>query len=206
MQDLTETPLDETPEPQKRRPLWLLGALALVILLAAAAFLAGRLMNRAGSSEAERGNGPSLMIAKGEGGAAGAVKYQIDLKPAPELPAVSADTRGILTERKDNSLFVGTGKVTMAVTDGEGSQPKTSFDGPVVEVVITQDTKIYHDVTQLNPDNPEATVQQVVELSTLEAVADNSTISAWGKKVGDRIIADVIFFSQPFMIKMPGSK
>jgi hypothetical protein len=44
-------------------------------------------------------------------------------------------------------------------------------------------------------------VQQVVELSTIDDISPQSSISVWGRKAGDRIIADVIVFHSPFVFR-----
>jgi len=44
-----------------------------------------------------------------------------------------------------------------------------------------------------------------VELSTIDEITEQSSITVWGRKAGDRIIADVILFSTPFMMKAPGA-
>jgi hypothetical protein len=64
---------------------------------------------------------------------------------------------------------------------------------------------IYKETTQLDPDDPGAEVQQTVELSTIDEITKQSSITVWGRKAGDRIIADVILFSTPFMMKAPGA-
>jgi hypothetical protein len=189
-------------EPKKRRTIWIVAALALVLVLGAAAYLAGQMMNRAGEQQGQRGgNGPRIAISKGGPGEKG-VPVELDIKPAVELPQTQPEANGILTERKDNSLFLGTGNVTISASADTGDV-NTDYDGPVVEVVVTQDTKIYRDITNIDPDNLEETIQQQVELATVEDIGGQANISAWGRKVGDRIIADVIFFSQPFMMKKP---
>jgi hypothetical protein len=197
----------EELEPQRRR-VWLIGGLVLVVLLGAAAFLAGRLMNGPATAGGEAGFGGGNRLVM-SGGPAGQPAKSIDLKvtPAPELPTLRPDVNGLFVERKDNSLFVGTGKVTVAIKAGGGeteAKPEASYDGSLVEVVITQDTQIYHDVTEMDLDDLEANagvVQQKIEPATIEDIASQSSISAWGRKVGDRLIADVIVFQQAFRVK-----
>lgn len=190
-----------TQDAPRRRGPWIAAVLALVIVLGAAAFLAGRLMNRPEAQAGPgHGGGPRIAISKGGPDGSG-VPVELDIKPAVELPQTPPDAAGILTERKDNSLFVGTGSITIAAS-GDG-KVDTNYDGPVVEVVVTQDTKIYRDATQIDPDNLAESIQQQVELATLEDIAGQANISAWGRKVGDRVIADVLFYSQPFLMVKP---
>ena len=78
-------------------------------------------------------------------------------------------------------------------------------DGPKVEVVVTSETLIYCDVTAMSMEPPEnnetTTVQQVVEPCTLDDLTSDTMLMVWGRKSGDRIIADVVVFSKPVMFK-----
>ena len=91
---------------------------------------------------------------------------------------------------------------------GEEGEPVMEADyvGDKVEVVISNDTTIYRDVTPMGPENANKAVQQIVELSTIDDISPQSSITVWGRKVGDRIIADIIVFSSPFMMKAPAGK
>lgn len=190
----------EQEEPRKRRIIWIAAALALVVVLGAAAYLAGQMLNRSGQPQGGRaaGSGPKIAISKGGPGGK-SVPIELDIKPAKELPQTQPEANGILTERKDNSLFIGTGNVTVRASS-EGDVD-SNYDGPVIEVVVTQDTKIYRDITNIDPENLEESIQQQVELAAVDDIGGQATISVWGRKVGDRIIADVVFFSQPFLMK-----
>ncbi len=206
MESQTQELIQETPAPKKSKLPYFIGA-GLVILLAAATFVAGKYLNGGGSNAGPMGgSGPSLSM----GGPGGDAKsFKLDIEPAEELPQTQPETRGLFVERKDNSIFVGTGKVTFSAMVGEGGGDPVvdaDYDGDKVEVVISNDTVIYRDTTELDPENPEATVQQTVELSTIDDISPQSSITVWGRKAGDRIIADIIVFSSPFMMKAPGGK
>lgn len=133
--------------------------------------------------------------------------FKLNLKPAKELPTTEPDVRGLFVERKDNSVFVGTGNATVMVKSKNGEQPKidSNFSGPKVEVVISANTVVYKDTTKLDEENPGAEVQQTVEPSSIDEITQQSSITVWGRKAGDRVIADVVVFSTPFMIKGPGA-
>jgi hypothetical protein len=197
--EIQETP---TPNPRKSILPYAIGT-GVVILLAAAAFMAVRYFVRPKNAAFNDSGGPILSL-KGPGG--GEQIFKLDIKPAKELPATQPDEAGIFVERKDNSIFIGTGEVTLMAKAEPGQDPQvdSNFTGPKIEVVISADTVIYKDTTQLDPENPEAEVQQTVELSTIDEITQQSSISVWGRKAGDRIIADTILFSSPFMIKAPG--
>lgn len=201
-----ETEIQETPTPTPRKSVlpYIIGA-GLVILLAAAAFMAVRYFVQPKNAAGNNFGGPSLSIGGGPGGGEPQT-FKLDIKPAEELPATRPDEVGMFVERKDNSIFIGTGEVTISAKAEPGQEPQvdSNFTGPKVEVVISADTVVYRDTTEFDPEDPEAQVQQTVELGTIDEITEQSSISVWGRKAGDRIIADVIVFSSPFMIKAPG--
>ncbi len=123
--------------------------------------------------------------------------------PAKQLPQTPPDADGVFDHRKDNSVFVGTGQVRKAPqTDQSGNVSLSlTHEGPIVEVVVTAQTLIYRDVTmeQFNGQRPSdtTTVQQVVEPGRLDEIGENCPMSAWGRKTGDRIIAEVLVYAPP---------
>ncbi len=133
---------------------------------------------------------------------------QPNIQPAKELPQTPEDVRGVFDHRKDNSIFVGTGVILRTVQQDQSGNVTSSstHDGPIVEVVVTPQTIVYRDVTsrQFNGQPPSGKVQQVVEPGSLDEVGKDSTVRAWGKKTGDRTIADVIVYSLP-SIKASGA-
>ncbi len=188
----------------KKRILITVSIIALVVILAGAAFIGGRLLNGQGLPLISGGgNGPVLSLS----GPGGNQSFKLDIQPAKELPTTPADVRGLFDHRKDNSLFIGTGRVTMTVQKDQTGQMKTSssHDGPTVEVVVTTQTIIYVDVTmkQFNGPPPAGQkIQQVLESGSLNDIGENSTLTVWGRKSGDRIIADVLVYSPAaFMVK-----
>ncbi|RPI89344.1 MAG: hypothetical protein EHM40_20965 [Chloroflexi bacterium] len=192
-----------TPAPRKSVLPYILGA-GVVILLAAAAFMAVRYFNQPKNTASGNSEGPMLSV---RGPGTGSEKaFKLNITPAEELPAMEPEVRGLYVERKDNSIFIGTGQVTVAVKAKQGEEPEVDadFSGPKVEVVISADTVVYKDTTELDPEDPGAEVQQTVELSTIDEITEQSSITVWGRKAGDRIIADVVLFSSPFMVKRPG--
>ncbi len=199
-----QEPSTSTPAPRKSALPYIIGA-GIIILLAGAAFVAVRYFVQPKNAAFGDSGGPMISMG-GPGG--GAKTFKLNIKSAKELPTTKPDTRGLFVERKDNSLFIGTGNVTVMAKAKPGEQPKVdaSFSGPKVEVVVSAKTVIYKDTTKLDEQDPGAEVQQTVEPSTIDAVTQNSSITVWGRKVGDRYIADVLFFSTPFMVKGPGAK
>jgi hypothetical protein len=175
----------------KKRILMIGGIVASIALLAGAAYVGGQLLNGQGLLE----RAPNLFLR--DGGREQRMNVD-DIKLAKELPQTPADARGLFDHRQDKSIFVGTGNVSVGVrTDEHGNVVETEAEhtGPIVEVVITSQTTIYENVT------PEGQIQQVVEPGSLDSLGESSTIMVWGRKTGDRIIADVLVYTPPAFIK-----
>lgn len=201
-----ENPAQETPTPKKSNLPYFI-ALGLIVLLAAAAFVAVRYFNgQKKMATSPFGSGQMLSLT----GPDGAQKsFQLNVKPAEELPKTQPESMGMYVERKDNSIFIGTGEIMVAVKarGGADSEPQidTSYSGDKVEVVVSKDTVVYRETTQLDPENPEEEVQQTVEVSTIDDITPQSSITVWGRKAGDRIIADVLLFHSPFAFSTKGN-
>jgi hypothetical protein len=202
-----ETATPTPPTPRKPRLPYIAGGIIVVLLLVGAAFVGGRLLNGqeipgfSSKFGPEGGGGPQTRRETGSG-------LDNDIQPAKELPQIPADVSGLFDHRKDNSIFVGTGQVTMTVQRDQSGNAQTSsgHDGPTVEVVVTPQTIVYEDVTSRQfkgqPPAKGQKVQQVLELGSLDKIGQNSMITVWGKKTGDRFIADILVYSQPdFMMK-----
>lgn len=166
------------------------------LLIGIAAFVAGRMLN----------GKVGIVNLGGPGG--GRVSISLDdITPAPELPAIQADITGSFVERKDNAIIVQAVSFGSGVGGIVGDSPMDEDSGIRVEVVVTTETKIYKDVTQIPPPvNGEIhNLQQAVEEGTLDDLNPQSFITAWGRRTGDRIVADVLFYSDPHSIKKPGT-
>ena len=179
----------------------------LVVLVGAAAFIGGRMLN---------GNvGPlGLGMPVGNGDV---MSISVQITPAPELPIRQPDVTGLFVERKDNSIFVsaismeagGKGVVVQskesAGGDGEPSLSGPKPDGPKKEVVITNESTIYLENTVFGEPNPgeNKVLQQTVKEGTLEDLSSQSFVTVWGRKSGDRIIAEILFISNPVIFKRP---
>jgi len=183
----------------KKKVLIIGGIVLLVILLAGAAFVGGRLLNGQGLPGLSSG----LQVFTGPGGGTRIKFGPGDILPAKELPQTPPDVAGIFDHRQNQSIFVGTGQVMVSVQkDASGKvQASSSHSGPVVEVVVTTQTIIYKDVTmqQFNSKPPTSgqKIQQVVEPGSLDEIGQPGSspiITVWGKKTGDRYIADVLVY------------
>ena len=183
----------------------MVGGLLVVAMLGAAAFVGSRLL--ASSAQSTENSSGERMIFQGmsEGPNSGVRKsIQLDIERAPELPATAADSTGVFVRRENNSYFIGTGNIRVMVSaDQNGGAPLTdfSYDGPVVEVVITRDTQFFQDVTEHNfetAQNGELKVQQVLAATdSLDDVDDNTAIQVWGERRGERLIASIVVYQQP---------
>lgn len=172
------------------------GIVLVVLLLAGAALIGGRLLNGQPLPGGIKlfpgaGNGPQNVRSDPD-----------DIQPAKELPQTPADVRGLFDHRENNSIFVGTGRVTMMVQQDQSGNVESSSDasGPILEVVVTNDTIVYHDMTleQYNGQPPAGEkIQQVVGPGSLDEIGQDSLITVWGKKTGDRVIADILVYTPP---------
>jgi hypothetical protein len=186
---------------QNKKSFVILGII--VVLVGAAAFIGGRMLN---------GKVGPLGLGMPIGGK-GTVAISVQVTPAPELPTTEPETRGLFVERKDNSIFVsaismdagGKGFVLQNGGDGEQSISGPKADGPKKEVVITGETTIYLENTKFPEPKPgeDQVVQQSVTAGSLDDLTSQSFVTVWGRKSGDRIIAEVIFISNPVMFKRP---
>jgi hypothetical protein len=193
---------------QNKKLFIILGAVVLVV--GAAAFVAGRMLNQGVGPMGfglpfGRGNGPTTV--------------SVQMEPAEELPKTKPDVIGQFSERQDNTIIVssfsteaGGGGVVISVSKDDGDEDggeevagsPMNNAGPKVEVVVTSETILYKDTTEPPaPSGGNQTIQQTVGEGTLDDLTSDSFISVWGRKSGDRIIADVVLYSQPVVFKRP---
>ena len=161
-----------------------IGLIVLVVLLVTAAFVGGQLFNR------------QVNPLDGAVGILDEHSFQsieVTVIPAEELPTTQADEFGVFVRREDNSIFIEIRNDPKNSTSG-GESPA----GPVVEVVVANETAIYQEVLVGRPDDA-GEIQQEVTEQTIEDIGDTSFIWVWGRKAGDRIIADVLLYSVPVM-------
>ena len=166
-----------------------------VLVIGAAAFIGGRFLT------GQAGLMPNFLTGENPGGM---TSVAINMNPAPELPTTNPETFALFISRNDNSITVQ----PLSMNAGPGgviAPPSESASEPKVEVVITNETKIYRDATDLGTTPPKEgqTVQQVVEPGSLDELTSQTTVVVWGRKNGDRIIADVIAFYSPVVIQQP---
>ena len=185
----------------------IIGSIIAIAIIAGAAFVAARMLSTPEQAEASspgEGSGTRVMeIVLDEGD--GPFALRITFEPAPELPARPAETAGIVTKQEGNSFFVGTGEIEVDVeVEGDSGQETwtTNHSGPEVEVLVSPETIIYKDVTEMDfrPSarlNGEMTVQQVVKaVSSVEEIDESSELQVWGERRGDQVMAAVLVYRQ----------
>jgi hypothetical protein len=170
---------------QSKKLTFLLGAV--VLLIGTAVFIGGRLLNQrmdaVGLGAPFEGDFRSMVV------------------PAPELPTASPEVTGAFHTWRDNMITIET-KSLEATGPVEPSDTK-SQSGPQVEVVVTGQTRIYRETTQ--PSEPLSVenqiIRQTVAQDTLDAMDSRSMIMVWGRRSGDRVVADVLMYSDMVAIK-----
>lgn len=183
-----------------KRLVLIIGGVVFVLILAGAAFVAARMLT---GPEAPSGGGGRQMVMKQNNGGS-PVQIGLKFERAPELPDTPPEAAGLFVRREDNSIFVGTGDIEVSVDADETGQENvsTDFSGPVLEVVVTRDTTLYRDETDMpNPSGAqsgEVTVQQVVQpVDSLDEIGENNPhteLQVWGTRSGDRIVAQVLVY------------
>ncbi len=170
--------------------------LVVVLVLGSAAFVAARLLQ----NPAQVGNGIKRGISASGDSVVSGVEFELDY--APELPATPSEAGGMLARVEGNSLFITQYNNVGAVMGyNKGSEiiiPTPEGGGTEIEVVVTKDTQIYHDITQLpslreGEELPDV-IQQKVEPITLNDIGDQGSLVVWGQRRGDRIVADAVVY------------
>ena len=138
------------------------------------------------------------------GGAEFTFSSSDNISPAVELPATPPEVTGLYVEMKDHTMIIQ----AVSFDPGFGRILGDSVDvnsAPNVEILMTAKAIIYRDTTQVGVSaaSGSAAIQQTVEESTLDDMVLPTMISVWGRKSGDRIIADVLLFSYSLNIQKP---
>ena len=176
-----------------RKNILVLGALILTV--GAAAFIAMRMLNRGVYPVRTDGT-----VREGEF----TFSSSNNITPARELPATPPEVTGFYVETKDNTMIIHAVSFDMGIGGILGDSVDVDR-APKVEILMTANTSIYRDTTQISVSavDGNAAIQQTVEESTLEELDPTTMITAWGRKSGDRIIADVLLFSISLHLQKP---
>lgn len=126
----------------------------------------------------------------------------IDIKPAPEIPNRQADETGLFLGRTDDLITIGTGDLMLSISQESDGVPEFSYNGIERDIVVTNQTKLYQDVTEF--DINATSIQQTMQaLENLDGLGDSATVQVWGRREGERIIADIIVVSIPVLNAIP---
>ena len=166
-----------------------------ILLVGVAAFVAGRLFS----------NGLNLTSESGALGNGQVFISRDDIIPAPELPTIAPEITGVFIERKDNSVMIREISFGSGVGGILDNSPMDENSGPKVEVVITGATTVYRETTDFSQatSSRDFSIQQTVEEDTLDNLNQQSMVTVWGRKNGDRVIAEVLLYMNPLMIQKP---
>lgn len=121
----------------------------------------------------------------------------IGLVKAAELPVSDPDIVGIFERREDKSIYVGSNMVNFAIfkeCEDCPARKVITYNGPIVEVVVTRNTTIYYDATSLGDPVVDGKVQQVLEPGSLDDIGSEALVRAWGDRQGDRLVARVLVY------------
>ncbi len=176
-------------------------AVLLVGVLAAGAFTAAQLMS-AQNGEADVPAGAMVFEDVMDDGSGNPVTVKTVILPAEDLPQRPAEVGGVLVKEEDNSYFVGTGSTSVSVNVENGeTTTAVEHSGPEIEVVSGRDTRFYRDITEVSftaSESKEQTLQQeVAPVDQPTEMPQGSSMQVWGEKRGDRVIAEVIVYSEP---------
>ncbi|WP_420631337.1 hypothetical protein [Candidatus Leptofilum sp.] len=172
---------------------------SVLVLLGAGAFTAVRLLNPPESNDLPAG--AQVFEDVYDDGSGSPVTVKTVILPATELPTEEFAAGGVFLRQEDNSYFVGTGSTSVNVQI-ENGEPQVAVDhsGPEVEVVVTQGTIFYEDITEVSfeaSESKEQTLQQAVrQVDPPTDLQGGASITAWGERRGDRVVATLIVFAE----------
>ena len=180
------------------RSMWF-GIVGVIVVLAAGAYVLAQQLT--GLDEVGLPAGAQVFEDVYDDGNGNPVTVKTIILPAAELPTDEDGIGGVFTRQEDNSYYVGTGSTSVNVTITNGvPETAVSHSGPEVEVVVNRDTVFYEDITKVSfesSESKEQTLQQVVrEIDPPEKLEGAYSISAWGERRGDRVVATTIVISE----------
>ena len=176
-----------------------IAVVVLVLLLAGGMFTAVQLLTaQEGGNEA---GGTMVYEDMFDDGSGNPVSVKTIIEPSPDLPQEQPATSGIFVSELDNSYFIGTGDISISAQTVNGETSVSSeHSGPKVEVVAGHDTIFYKDVTKIDWEPSESGerryVQELVQVDQPSELTGGNSLTVWGDKNGDRVIAQVIVISE----------
>jgi hypothetical protein len=121
---------------------------------------------------------------------------RIELVPANVLPDDPSTIFGIVDHCQDNSIFV-----TQLPSLDQIKATGTAETGPIVEIVVVNDTWIYKDVTSGEAEN--GVIKEKVAPGSVDEIEAGNLISIWGEQSGDRIVAEVVKYNNHSQLILP---
>ena len=119
---------------------------------------------------------------------------------AAEVPEGNPTVDGYMDHRAGNSLFLCS-FISGPTIKNDGTVNKGGACSSSIEVVITHETKLLHDLSAepkpaptegLRPED--RIVQQIVEPGNIDALTNRSGLQVWGEQNGNRVIADTVVY------------
>jgi hypothetical protein len=175
------------------------GIIVSLLVLIGTAYLVGQTLRASSSQEQALSDQPQLLEA---GNQTGPQAVTINLIGSDELPDRQPDVMGFFSKREDNNLYVNEsedGAFMMVNQDGDIT---INAGDKETEIVVTNETVIYVDATLDDVDDSslKGEYKQKVKPGSVEEIGDMSTVSAWGEKRGDRLVAEVLLYTRPPVI------
>jgi hypothetical protein len=175
-----------------------------IIFLAGGAYFAGRLFNN-------QANPFSGTITSPDGSTT-SMTIDMEMTPAAEVPVLPEIASGIYIDHVDNIITInefstnamgGNSEVVVSVSEDGSISADAGDDAKKTEVLINTKTKIYRDDTDLMKavDEGKKSIQQILSEGNIDEMNNMTFLSVWGRKNGDRIIADTIIYTSPLSIK-----
>jgi hypothetical protein len=120
---------------------------------------------------------------------------------AEELPQSAPIIFGLFVRREDNSIFLGTGGIS--VDSGANGEPIASYNGPVIEILVNTRTNLYREIPPLITFDE---IHQQVAEGRIDELNETTRLTIWGRKTGDRIIAEALLYSSALSFYSDGRR
>lgn len=158
---------------------------SLIIVLGGGAFIAGRLLGE----ELPVTHSDDIQYVESEGGSV--AKSAVRLEPDEKLPDRMPTAVGQFHHRDDKRIFIN-----QYPPPGQMVILDEIDEYPIMEIVVTRDTLLYKDVTDLSQAYESGVAQQVVAPGSVEDLDQGCSIVVWGEQQGDRIVAEVLQYTR----------
>jgi hypothetical protein len=119
--------------------------------------------------------------------------------PAEELPDSPPEIAGLFSRREDNSIFVRETEGGFRISMDEEGNVSTNAGDEETEIVVTNETEVYVDITssKINDLEDGDTLKQTLKPGSIEELGSLTFLQVWGEHRGDRIIADFLVYMLP---------